>query len=64
MSSRTEESYEARAEQARLLLDLPTQLRLTGVQLLEAAKAKGVISGYTVLDDGLMVGKGGHYDGS
>jgi hypothetical protein len=43
---------------------LGSQLRLTGVQLLDAAKEKGVISDYVVLDDEMLKGKGGHYDGS
>jgi hypothetical protein len=59
-----DEDYESAAESGRLLLGLGDALRLTGAQLLEAAKSKGVINGYTILDDDALLGKGGHWDGT
>lgn len=59
-----DESYEIKAEAARRLLGLGDELKFTGVRLLEAAKAKGVIHAYTIVDDSVLPDKGGHYDGT
>jgi Zn-dependent peptidase ImmA (M78 family) len=59
---RTDEDYERLATQARANLKIADQLRLTGSQLLDAAKERDLIGDYVVLPDSLMANAGGHFD--